>query len=577
MKNKQEIEELFKEACNVQHVAPSGCAAVAETFPTRFINFFKFLEVNSKIFFLKQLPTLPPESLGIIFAEQAANLAEASQGVDGLLFVITLFALPPESMKQVLTQQNIAAMQPKLGTLGDKMFKKKLSELQPQPDIVKPVSAVQDVVPGIIQMISLYGADRDYTEEAERYSREWYNMGIKLDHEAIKFLDINSYWGKYFLKLTKPVIEFLEQPQIANLDPVIIKLLTKTYVQLPDVHTIKCFAKQWIEGLEKVISRSATLKMILNTAATEGGEIFVLNTTNGDFRKIKGVLYDIGVGPGGMSITTHDGKTSDLVFSYRYEKTFDNVGILVHEASHKAIQIKFQNGQRPYYGHDSSIFNKVKEDFTTECARQDKFYMAWYLSNVVHGFPKTWLMGEIGNYVPGEAIEQLFPSIVSFFEKGFFARHNIVRDSIDSELIPLLTGYIAKDILGLDREYYQHNISKEFATSLWIFIQEYLTPGSNEALPTFCYQHYPSLEEMRDTNILKLLAANPPGTNWLDCMAQRVALEEQMERGKQCAEAQQSAQVDPDAVDIPHTAQAADYNPIADEPDSHLLGGLLNL
>ena len=135
------------------------------------------------------------------------------------------------------------------------------------------------------------------------------------------------------LKLTTPLIKQIDQ--VDKLDPIVKTLLEKTYASSMayGVNGKAQFAQELSNKLHQVIDQSFSIKKILETSAQGKGDIFIMNR----------LLHASNPLNKGKAGGTYQPVSKIIKISgsgiEQYRSINDIVGTLVHESTHKAIDL----------------------------------------------------------------------------------------------------------------------------------------------------------------------------------------------------------------------------------------------
>lgn len=343
-----------------------------------------------------------------------------------------LFKLPKEQLAVVINSDEILEL---FNASDDQLtFVHKLLETFKAEigTILTPVNMKE-----IFQKL-LLKADKFSTQDIEHFLKAFETYGIKIPIEVNKELHFSCHHhSTMFLKLVAPAIHYVEPVRI--LDPIVKKLLEKTYIQVDSHEAGKKFTEGWIGGLEKIIAASKPLKVILENAAEQQGDIFIANNAHiarggGHFIYYNSAILIAGNGCNPLST-------------------------LVHEATHKLIQNIYKNQCLPYApAATDKLFESVAKAMEQELLLGNKFLL----------IDKLYLH------------QDLAPSWLQTMNMSYN------KDSLPSELFAWFTTQIADHILEIPA--IGSRVSKGFAACLWDYMNQHLTKlGDSEILPKFCY------------------------------------------------------------------------------------------
>ncbi len=400
------------------------------------------------------------------------------------LFFHTLLELPSKQLESIITRDN---MTPLFSMSDEKLvFIHKL--LNFSKEVVENI-----LTPSNMKEIFAWIQKPSYlpTTTIQQLLDKFESKDIKLSMEVTKDLDFSYAKDLIFLKLSTSLIDFIEPDCLEALHPLVVQLLSKTYIQVESPEAGRSFANSWIGGLNKIIPASPSLTTILRNAVEESGDIFV---TNSEYIKIStsGV-----VGCFLNPIIGIANKPNDAV---------RGLDTLIHEATHKLIDNTYHNDMLPYPKGGESNFTSIKEAMSAELIKEKVLYSRLYIDKW-HEYNLS-----IGDKLPQDAVDSL---IKESWLKTMI--HSYPQDKFAIEILPWFTQHIAQNILGNQK---CGGVGRGLDELLWDYLNKYLTPNPEpEPLPAFSYHEYEFLEDEEGSltyNAKKLVTMEEPSIRWLD-------------------------------------------------------------
>jgi len=417
--------------------------------------------------FINKLFELPREVLQPFITEKATKLLLGTSIVEAeKIFINKLFQLPAEALQPILTI-NVIELLKVSRDLDSQIFINKLLEL--------PGTILQTILTeeNLTLLLKEYAELPDATLELQlnKFS-ELYSSGINLA-QIIKNFNFETRQDMKVLKLTPAAISLIDEP--SSLHPTISKLLAKTYIHTKGEELEKKeFISKWVIGLKKIIDSNASLAMILEKTANAEGENF---------------LMDIQLLPGS------DARGS---CSYGLEirvATKNNINEVlsnfVHESTHKAIQIIYNNNMLPY--SKDANFDDMEKAIDAELSHAQILRLQPTTTSTIF----SWLDSIIGNYP---------------------------KEKIAIELLPHFTGQITESILSNEAK---DSVSYNFANIVWTYLHNQLQLGSELSnLPALSYYHNVEFSE-EQIEVAKaaqtIIDSGKPYHEWLNCDAGKLA------------------------------------------------------
>lgn len=257
------------------------------------------------------------------------------------------------------------------------------------------------------------------------------NKKITLSEKMIEDLvSVGHDTHMEILKFTSPLITQIVQPQ--QLHPIVQALLAKTHAlsNLRGFENKTELTEALSDKLHYVINSSSSLTRILEQAANGPGDIVITNYLNNNTDGQ--CAYD----------------TNHIIISQRSSNISNIVSTIIHESTHKVINMYYHNESLPYRDGDMAGFIPVKEAITLEMARIKRLHseLAWN-NNISSMPPASWLDVMCRSYKP---------------------------EKYDAELFAWFTEHMALNLLKADSSGTTGKVSFEFAQTLWEYFQKIL-------------------------------------------------------------------------------------------------------
>ena len=454
---------------------------------------------------IDKLFALDTELLQPVLEKHAPELLEAS-GQDKFDFIDKLFALAPGLLQPVLEKHAPQLLE---ASGKDKsFFIHRLLELA--PGLLKPILEQH-----ALELLEASGKDNDKGKFIDKLLELSANKIINLTEKTIESLInqdlIDDTSVGNLLKLTTPLIKQIDQ--VDKLDPIVKTLLEKTYASSMayGVNGKAQFAQELSNKLHQVIDQSFSIKKILETSAQGKGDIFIMNR----------LLHASNPLNKGKAGGTYQPVSKMIKISgsgiEQYRSINDIVGTLVHESTHKAIDLHYNNKALPYKIGEEKSFKLIQSAMDKELKRYENLHSKLYIDKwdqleSPHDFSKndivaSWLQRRMTSYPE----EQYAVEILAWFTQQLAS--NILTD-------------------------YKDRVSKEFIELIWKYLQNVLVKqiSSNKeaVLVNQELAHTPDLSLLDDapeaTSELaraakELIAAEPINIKWFDSQHGQLAFQ----------------------------------------------------
>jgi hypothetical protein len=264
-----------------------------------------------------------------------------------------------------------------------------------------------------------------------KLSRSLENKEITLSEKMIEDLvSVGHDTHLEILKFTSPLITQIIQPQ--ELHPIVQALLAKTHAlsNLRGFENKTELAKALSDKLHYVIDSNPSLARILKQAAKGPGDIVITNYLNNNTEGL------------------YASDTGHIIISSRYSNISNIVSTIIHEATHKVINMYYHNQCIPYRDGDIDSFIPIKEAVTIEITRIKQLYSQLSWNNNLSSLPpQSWLDVMRRSYKP--------------------EKHDI-------ELFAWFTENIALNLLKAEGTGVTGKVSLEFAQNMWEYFQKIL-------------------------------------------------------------------------------------------------------
>jgi hypothetical protein len=358
------------------------------------------------------------------------------------VYSVILRLFETSALHHTITAANITQLQAVSKTydviFNDLLFKLPEMELQ---RIFTPKS--------IVAMASLRPNDILLSVHLAEFCKKF---SITLSDQDTQSLDYSNSRHLEFLAFTSAAINYIDRSAI---DPVIAKLLERTYLS----HSNKSgFVSQLSACLKDLIDENGGLKELLARSADRGDVLI------GDVEYIKS---------SGLGLVSGLANRESLTISIAGRGSIEEVvSTIVHESTHKLIQMVYQNEAQPFAKDDLS-FDSIMQAAKAEVKKSDIAYSFAYI-----------------NSSPRRATSWI-SSVVDEYQSD---KHSI-------ELLPWFTEQMTMLILKAKRlgsgQYDQlkfwksTNCSAEFTDTLWQFLHKDLLRGcAQEPLTDIFYRDY---------------------------------------------------------------------------------------
>lgn len=422
----------------------------------------------SKYFVLDSLFKLPEEILQPLLDKHIVELYKVC-GDYNFAFIDSLFKLPTETLQPLLDKHVVDLYKARLNS--QYLITTKLTELPPEtswPLLNKH----------LVELINIHDISDPYflpLLEAQN--------GLQLSLVELEKVNFENYQNLTLLKYTSSLINDLSIDNQAQLTPIIKSILSKTYYQESNLEKRKIFVDQLIEGLKEIIESETIILKILDNASTTGGDIFI--TTNNKLKESGATgLY---VAPNIFMASDQPGIASIL-------------GTLVHEATHKLIDLKFGNELLPYNEGDKS-FEPISLEMCQALKEEQKLYSLLYLNKHQEQAAAS-LQNSTGTSRQGSWLS----SMVESYPPEKFAL----------EILPHFTGNMAETIL---RKENKDGVSESFANIIWHYLHKQLFNELPPALPSTYCTHVEIVNNQKESASIQaaknIILTEEPSITWL--------------------------------------------------------------
>lgn len=377
---------------------------------------------KSKFSFIYDLFKLPDAILTPVFENnQVVFLLEAS-GEFKRYFIESLFELSSEILLPILKDNLI-----KMFYVAGETTNKLLDQLLQLPDTSLKLIFNEELLCNLA-----YTPYIDFTS--------WQALCKKTDMPVPKidtqYCNHNSK-GLEFLKTTAPLIENLSVEEISQLNPVIKTLLSKTYCQILKTEERTDFLKKLVKALAEVMETEECIAKIIENAANTEGNFFIS----------QGSILSGGEGCQGLY------SKSNIFVSISNKSISCILNTLVHESTHKLIDLKFSNRFLPYTKDDNSyklIALEMEKELKVKVSQDSK----------------SWLEDMAKKYSAEDYACEILPHFTGNMAQSILEQKNTA--GVSEEFCKLIWDYLNKQLFDnldyklLPELYYHHEEQEEY-------------------------------------------------------------------------------------------------------------------